>query len=110
MARPYAWTEGRTRAEIPVALEAIVQLSESGRTLPPNHADPRSAVLALCRTPQSLAEIAARLAVPIGVARVLVGDLVAADLLTMRNTLTEDSSLAQRRDLLERVLDGLHTL
>jgi hypothetical protein len=40
---------------------------------------------------------------------VLVGDLVDAGLLAVRNTLTERSSLAQRRDLLERVLDGLHT-
>ncbi|HEV3357437.1 MAG TPA: DUF742 domain-containing protein [Pseudonocardiaceae bacterium] len=110
MARPYAWTEGRTRAHIQVAIEAIVQISPSGRTLPYNHADPRSVVVRLCREPQSLAEIGARLALPIGVARVLVSDLVAAELLIVRNTLTEESSLAQRRDLLERVLDGLHTL
>ena len=110
MARPYAWTEGRTRANIQVAIEAIVQISPSGRTMPYNHADPRSAVAQLCRLPQSLAEIAARLCVPIGVARVLVSDLVAAGQVTVRDTLTEDSPLAQRRDLLERVLDGLHTL
>jgi hypothetical protein len=91
-------------------LEAIVQTSPSGRTLPHNHADPRSIVVQLCRLPQSLAEIAARLSVPIGVARVLVSDLVDAGLVTVRSTLTEGSSRTQRRDLLERVLDGLHTL
>ncbi|HEY2794050.1 MAG TPA: DUF742 domain-containing protein [Micromonosporaceae bacterium] len=110
LARPYAWTRGRTRAHIDVAFEAIVQITEAALTVPVNNADPRSVVLALCRVPVSLAELAARLGVPIGVARVLVSDLVEVNLLAVRNTLTEDSSLAQRRDLLERVLDGLHTL
>ena len=110
LARPYAWTEGRTRAHIEVAFEAIVQATSSGRALPYNHADPRSVLVSLCRSPQSLAELAAQLAVPIGVARVLVSDLVDAGLATVRSTLTDNSSLAQRRDLLERVLDGLHTL
>lgn len=108
--RPYAWTQGRTRAHIDVAFEAIVQITPDGRSLPYNHADPCSVVVRLCRSPQSLAEIAAQLSVPIGVARVLVSDLVDAGLAAVRSTLTKDSSLAQRRDLLERVLDGLHTL
>ena len=110
LARPYAWTQGRTTAAVDVAIEAVVQVSPAGRTLPYHHADPRSAVIRLCQLPQSLAEIAAELAVPIGVARVLVSDLVGTGSLAVCNTLTEDSSLAQRRDLLERVLDGLHTL
>ena len=110
LARPYAWTEGRTRAHAEVAVEAIVQVTPHGRAWPYNHADPRSAVVRLCQLPRSLAELAAQLAVPIGVARVLVSDLVDAGLVSVRSTLTEESSLAQRRDLLERVLDGLHTL
>jgi hypothetical protein len=93
-----------------VAFEAIVQVTQNGRGLPYNHADPRSMVVRLCQLPQSLAEIAAQLCVPIGVARVLVSDLVDGGLVFVRSTLTENSSLAQRRDLLERVLDGLHTL
>lgn len=110
LARPYAWTQGRTRVCVYLAFEAIVQVTDAARTVPVNNADPGSTVLLLCRAPLSLAELAARLAVPIGVARVLVGDLVDAGLLAVRNTLSERSSLAQRRDLLERVLDGLHTL
>lgn len=108
--RPYAWTQGRTRAHIDVAFEAIVQVTANARALPYNHADPRSVVVRLCQLPQSLAELAAQLSLPIGVARVLVSDLVGEGLVSVRSTLTEDSSLAQRRDLLERVLDGLHTL
>jgi hypothetical protein len=110
LARPYAWTQGRTRAHIDVAFDAIVQVTPEGRIAPYNHADPRSVVVRLCQLPQSLAELAAQLSVPIGVARVLVSDLVDAGLVSVRSTLTENSSLAQRRDLLERVLDGLHTL
>ena len=110
LARPYAWTRGRTRACVDVAFEAIVQVTDAASTVPVHNADPRSIVLVLCRVPLSLAELAAQLSVPIGVARVLVSDLVDAQLLAVRNTLTEGSSLGQRRDLLERVLDGLHTL
>jgi len=48
--------------------------------------------------------------VPIGVARVLVADLLSAGLVVLQATVTEDTGVAQRRELIERVLSGLHAI
>jgi hypothetical protein len=47
---------------------------------------------------------------PIGVARVLVADLVESGHLRMHATLTDRSSVADQRRLIERTLDGLRAL
>ena len=64
----------------------------------------------LCATRPSVAEIAARLDVPLGVARVLVGDLVQSGYLRVLPTLDDSSSAEERRELIGRTLRGLHTL
>ncbi|MCJ0907535.1 DUF742 domain-containing protein, partial [Rhodococcus sp. ARC_M6] len=58
----------------------------------------------------SIAEIAAHLAVPIGVARVLVADLVVAGALEVQATLRSDATSVERRELIERTLSGLRAL
>ncbi|MFJ5778054.1 DUF742 domain-containing protein [Streptomyces sp. NPDC093094] len=79
--RPYAMTRGRTRhtAQHRLDLIAVVVTEthagdpEKDPTLSPEHTD----IVGLCRdTPQSIAELAAELDLPVGVVRVLVGDLV----------------------------------
>ncbi|MFF9627338.1 DUF742 domain-containing protein [Streptomyces griseosporeus] len=79
--RPYAMTRGRTThaAQHRLDLIAVVVAEphaddpEADPTLSPEHVD----IVELCRkTPQSVAELAAELDLPIGVVRVLVGDLV----------------------------------
>ena len=67
----------------------------------------RRKIVELCATPQSIAEVSAHLSIPLGVARVLVGDLAAEGLLAVR-----DASAAAASDvsLLERVLNGLKAL
>ena len=54
--------------------------------------------------------MAAHLGVPLGVARVLIGDLLFAGQVSIRDTLTADASWDERNDLLERVLSGLRAL
>lgn len=110
LARPYAWTEGRTRPTVDLAIEALVETTQEGRFISYNRTSALSGVANLCQQPRSLAEIAALLAVPLGVARVLVSDLLGSGLVTVRGTLTEDASWDERHDLLERVLSGLRTL
>jgi hypothetical protein len=110
LARPYSWTDGRTLPAIDLALEALVETTARGRAARYNHADPLSVVTELCHQPHSVIEVAARLSVPIGVARVLVGDLLGAGLVTIRDTIGEHATWDQRHDLLERVLSGLRTL
>ncbi|GAB2991583.1 DUF742 domain-containing protein [Amycolatopsis acidiphila] len=110
LARPYAWTEGRTRPTVELAIEALVQTTPEGRTVPFNRASPLSMVTQLCLQPRSMAEIAAHLTVPLQVARVLVADLLGSGWVIVRDTLSENASWDERHDLLERVLSGLRTL
>ncbi|MFE9308400.1 DUF742 domain-containing protein [Streptomyces sp. NPDC088353] len=78
--RPYAMTRGRTSHAAQHRLDLIavvvtephVDDPEADVTLSPEHVD----IVGLCRSPQSVAELAAELDLPIGVVRVLVGDLV----------------------------------
>ncbi|MFI8188732.1 DUF742 domain-containing protein [Streptomyces sp. NPDC085946] len=82
--RPYAMTRGRTTSAGQHRLDLIAVVvtephaddPEADPTLAPEHVD----IVELCRdTPQSVAELAAELDLPIGVVRVLVGDLVDAE-------------------------------
>jgi uncharacterized protein DUF742 len=50
---------------------------------------------------------ARRTSVPLGVAKVLVADLVAEGLVVAEATLSDDATLDERRELIERVLSGL---
>ncbi|HEY0640424.1 MAG TPA: DUF742 domain-containing protein [Pseudonocardiaceae bacterium] len=67
------------------------------------------AIAALCRTPHSVAEVAALLAVPLGVAKVLVSDMAEADRLTVHETVGTVGGRAHLL-LMERVLSGLRRL
>lgn len=107
LARPYAWTEGRTTPSVELAVEARVSTTPDGEALPPRLASAQWTVTQLCLQPRSVAEIAAHLSVPLGVARVLVADLLNEGLVVVEATLTDDAGLDERRQLIERVLDGL---
>ncbi|MFJ8814303.1 DUF742 domain-containing protein [Amycolatopsis thermoflava] len=110
LARPYAWTEGRTQPAVELAIEALVQTTTEGQTLPYNRASAPSVVTQLCLRPRSVAEIAAHLNIPLGVAKVIVSDLLGAGLVTVRDTLGDNATWDERHDLLEWVLSGLRTL
>jgi hypothetical protein len=110
LARPYSWVDGRTTPAVTLPMEARVRTTQAGRVLPPRRASPQWIVGDLCRSPRSVAEVAAHLGVPLGVARVLVADLLSAGLVVLQATVTEDTGVAQRRELIERVLSGLHAI
>ncbi|MCR6485622.1 DUF742 domain-containing protein [Amycolatopsis sp. OK19-0408] len=110
LARPYAWTAGRTRPTVDLAVEALVETTVEGRTAPYSPTNPLAAVTQLCLHQRSVAEVALHLGVPLGVARVLIGDLLIAGQVAVRETLTADASFDERNDLLERVLSGLRAL
>jgi Protein of unknown function (DUF742) len=110
-ARPYAWTAGRTQPRVELAVEAQVRATPRARSLPAQRANPGWTITQLCRQPRSIAEIAAHLPAPLGVARVLVADLLHDGLVTIDATLSDvtgDTAEAdERRELIERVLHGL---
>jgi hypothetical protein len=108
LVRPYAMTAGRTRARSGhLAIEALVVAVESEEA--PDLRYEAREIMAMCVSPVSLAEIAGRLRVPLGTARVLVGDLVADGLVRVHQREADDESRPDVR-LLERVLDGLSAL
>ncbi|NNC80716.1 MAG: DUF742 domain-containing protein [Acidimicrobiales bacterium] len=100
MARPYLLTGGRVRSDAgDLAVEAMVSAAE-GAAVP---ADSELAeIFALCATPNSIAEISAKRAIPIGVARVLVADMWGAGILEILQTTRSDDIAIVRR-----LLDGI---
>ncbi|HEY6795465.1 MAG TPA: DUF742 domain-containing protein [Kineosporiaceae bacterium] len=111
LVRPYARTGGRTKPGRHLDLEALVRTTARGRDawhsplLTPEH----TSVIELCSGTVSVAEIAARLAVPLGVARVIIADMVDLGLVEV---MTTSASNGDERDpaFLRRVLSGLQRL
>ncbi|MBN6039227.1 DUF742 domain-containing protein [Amycolatopsis sp. 195334CR] len=105
--RPYVLTGGRTRSRRKLAIETLIAADPGGRR---GFTTPESErLLSICLQPRSVAEIAAQLSVPLGVAQVLIGDLADAGRVTVHATATADNG---RPDLalMHRVLDGLRRL
>ena len=106
--RPYMLTRGRTTSslgvfELHAPVLALVVPGQLGRATPEDRM-----IVELCQTPMSVAELAARLHTPVGVVRVLVGDLVDARMVQVRQA----GDRAEHRDvrLLERLLEGIRAL
>jgi len=107
--RPYAWTRGRTKSTVDLRIEAMVSTSELGEDLNAMpHIEHRS-IAELCGEPRSVAEIATLLAVPLGVAKVLLGDMAGLGLVIVHKTATGGANKAHLM-LMERVLSGLRRL
>ena len=67
------------------------------------------AIVELCARPKSLAEVGAALQVPVGVARVLVGDLANGGYLEVHLPRTADGDGGPGHEILGRLLDGLRS-
>jgi hypothetical protein len=110
LVRPYILTAGRTQPRVHLALEAPIRTLEFGPAPRWPASDVRAKILGLGVASPSVAEIAARLSLPLGVARVLIGDLVAQGYLQVHDTLRESSTTDERRELIGRTLRGLRAL
>jgi hypothetical protein len=111
--RPYAMTRGRTtstgqhRLDVIAVVVTEVQADdpEGDHTLSPEHVD----IVDLCReAPQSVAELSAELDLPIGVVRVLIGDLVDAEFVHV-NRPVPPAELPDE-SILRDVINGLRAL
>ena len=107
--RPYSWTRGRTKSTVDLRIEALVTTSERGDDIDAMAATEHRSVAELCRDPRSVAEIATLLGVPLGVAKVLVGDMAGLGLVVVHKTATGGANKAHLL-LMERVLSGLRRL
>ena len=107
--RPYTWTQGRTRPVQDLAVETLVSTSDEGRDLTSICSAEHAAIAQLCTEMRSVAEVAALLSLPLGVARVLLADMIDTGLVHVhRNPIGWGD--APDLALLERVLDGLYRL
>jgi len=78
--RPFIMTGGRVRpVRDDLRLETLVTATPGSLFAPLEFE--RRRIVTICQTPQSVAEVAAGIGVPLGVAKVLIGDLVAVELL-----------------------------
>jgi len=117
LVRPYAVTRGRTRPRLDIAIEALVETTVRGRNNDLRsgtaHIREHQYIASLCDGRlQSLAEIAARMKLPLGVARVIIADMAADGLVAVYEptSFDGDSNDSVGTELLERVLSGLRRL
>lgn len=105
--RPYALTGGRTRPTRSYPIEALVTTDRvvlDGYVRTPEE----RAIAELCREARSVAEVAALVRLPLGVARVLIGDLVDRGVVKVHTTPAPEAG--HSTDFLNRVLTGLRNL
>jgi hypothetical protein len=114
LVRPYAVTRGRTRPQLDIAIEALIETTVRGRAnggRSSSQGQEQQYIATLCDGRlQSLAEIAARMQLPLGVARVLIADMAADGLVAVYEPTSFDDNDSVGTELLERVLSGLRRL
>jgi hypothetical protein len=110
LVRPYAVTRGRTEPQRDIALEAVLVTTPNGRQEARFSGHDKQRIAGMCdERALSLAEIAAYARLPLGVARVLVADMVSDGLLALHEPAAAEG-YHDRMQLLERVLSGLRRL
>jgi peroxiredoxin Q/BCP len=102
---------GRIDSGIELALEAVVEALN-----PPAHPprwpknDVRGQILTRCAHRTTVAEIAARLSLPLGATRFVVEDLVTQGYVRVHAPLGDSMTIDERRELIARTLRGLRAL
>lgn len=106
--RPYLLTSGRAQpVDHTLEIETQVVTSDRGAASWPNLTFERRDIVALCRKTMSVAEVAAKLGLHIGVTRVLVADLAAlGHVIVCRPAATLNQDLG----MIERVIRGLEAI
>src|SRR5207245_1982841 len=106
--RPFIVTGGRTQpADERLRVETLITAAPAALSAPLSFE--RRHIVELCQRPLSVAEVSHSLGIPIGVARVLIGDLIAERLVS-----AEEDALGfvgrPSLDLLERIREGVRAL
>ncbi len=109
LVRPYALTRGRTRTgrhdlNMITLVVTVRSDADAAFLVEPEYTE----ILHMCQTPLSVAEVSAKLNLPMAVVKVLLSDLIEQNLVVFRSppvrTPTPD------RKLLQAVLDGIRRL
>ena len=106
--RPYLLTGGRTGpVNGTLEIEAQMATTALGRAILERLAFEQHDIVLLCQQPTAVAEIAAQLNLHLGVARVLVGDLLTSGYLSARRP---EVGLHRNVPIIERVIRGLQAI
>ncbi|MBF6212378.1 DUF742 domain-containing protein [Nocardia puris] len=109
LVRLYAVTRGRSGG-VRHELNMLTLVAHSGsralRRTEPEYAE----IVRLSRTPQSVAEISARLGLPLTATKILVGDLIDDGVLDHRDPDPTPAAGSQQMDMLRAVLKGIQSL
>ncbi|MFE1170554.1 DUF742 domain-containing protein [Nocardiopsis sp. NPDC058789] len=109
LVRPYTMTRGRTRPGSAGRGLDLITIVMAAPDREDRARDPElQAILTLCRRPISVAEISARLDIPLTVVKVLLGDLVAEGDVHTRAAMPV-AQLPEKK-VLQAVLDGIRRL
>ncbi|MFF7389414.1 DUF742 domain-containing protein [Streptomyces scabiei] len=108
--RPFLLTAGRVSGAdtaAPLPIETQIVSTSAGLSVLGSLAFERHDIVAACRQPQSVAELAARLRLHLNVVRVLAEDLCAAGHLAVH---VPHARIAQDISVLRRVINGLRAV
>jgi len=107
--RPYAVTKGRTLSASSISFGLIDVVVATGEQSPASfHPGPEHRrILGICRRPMPVVDLTSEIDLPLGVVRVLLGDLTGEGLL--RVVSAQRQPVPDQR-LLRMVLDGLESL
>jgi hypothetical protein len=105
--RPFVVTRGRTKpSDVSLRVETLITADPSALSAPLSFEHRH--IVEICQRPLSVAEVASSLRVPIGVARVLIADLIAERLVIAHDHL--DLNDFPSRSILERIVEGVRAL
>jgi hypothetical protein len=90
-------------------VETLVSTTQHGQEMAVLTSPEHQAVAQLCRAPRSVAEVAALLSLPLGVARVLLADMADIGLILVHCSAYSSADTPDLA-LMERVLSGLRRL
>ncbi|MFL1376543.1 MULTISPECIES: DUF742 domain-containing protein [unclassified Nocardiopsis] len=109
LVRPYTLTRGRVRPSAMGPRLDLITIVVAARDRRDRPLEPECrAILELCRRPISVAEVSARLDIPLTVVRVLLGDLLADG--DIRTRAATPMSRLPEKKVLQAVLDGIRRL
>ena len=107
--RQFALTQGRAKSALSdLPLDTLVKATPLGERSQYGLAAEQSRIIELCLSPKSIAEVGALLEVHLGIARVLVSDLVDQKMVLISTS--EFTENGPDLDTLERLLDDLQAL
>src|SRR6266567_1336211 len=108
LVRPFAVTRGRTKASRDDLNKITMLIAAPAEqvSMDPEYTE----ILRLCQYPMSVAEIGAKLNLPLAVVKILIGDLIEGRYLLFSSPMSTLETNVPDMKLLQAVLDGIRRL